>query len=151
MESTLLHWKTSRSIFSGMFEKYNLEQLNTIPAGFNNNLIWNIGHVIAAQQGLVYRSCNIPMCISDDFFNRYKPGTKPTAAITQQEADEIKELLTSLIEKTEADLTNNIFQTFNQRKTVTGFYLRNLEDAVTFNNYHEGLHLGYCMSIAKFI
>ncbi|RXK60786.1 DinB family protein [Lacibacter luteus] len=151
MESTLHHWKTSRSIYTGFFDKYNLEQLNKIPAGFNNNLIWNIGHVIAAQQGLVYRSCNVPMHISDDFFNRYKPGTKPTADVTQQEVDEIKELLTSLIEKTETDLANNIFQTFNQRKTGTGFYLRNLEDAVTFNNYHEGTHFGYMLSIAKFI
>ncbi len=151
MESTLLHWKTSRRIYAGLIEKYTLEQLNTIPAGFNNNLIWNIGHVIAAQQGLVYRSSNLPMYISDDFYNRYKPGTKPTAAVTQQEADEIKLLLTSLIEKTETDLANKIFQTFNQRMTGTGFYLGNLEDAITFNNYHEGLHLGYCMSIAKFI
>lgn len=151
MESTLLHWKTSRRIYASLFDQYNLEQLNTIPAGFNNNLIWNIGHVVAAQQGLVYRSSNLPMYISDDFFNRYKPGSKPTAAVTQQEAEEIKQLLTSLIDQTEADLANNIFQSFNERMTGTGFYLRNLQDAFAFNNYHEGLHLGYIMSLRKFI
>ncbi len=151
MESTLLHWKTSRRIYASLFDQYNLEQLNTIPAGFNNNLIWNIGHVVAAQQGLVYRSSNLPMYISDDFFNRYKPGSKPTAAVTQQEAEEIKQLLTSLIDQTETDLANNIFQSFNERMTGTGFYLRNLQDAFAFNNYHEGLHLGYIMSLRKFI
>jgi hypothetical protein len=34
---------------------YNLDQLNTIPEGFNNNLIWNIGHIIVSQQLLVYK------------------------------------------------------------------------------------------------
>jgi len=151
MESTLLHWKTSRRIYASLFDQYNLEQLNKIPAGFNNNLIWNIGHVVAAQQGLVYRSSNLPMYISDDFFNRYKPGSKPAAAVTQQEAEEIKLLLTSLIDQTETDLANNIFQSFNERMTGTGFYLRNQQDAFAFNNYHEGLHLGYIMSLRKFI
>lgn len=35
--------------------------------------------------------------------------------------------------------------------TGTRFYLRNLQDAVTFNNYHEGTHFGYMLSIAKFL
>jgi hypothetical protein len=31
------------------------EQLNTIPEGYNNNLIWNIAHIIVVQQMLVYK------------------------------------------------------------------------------------------------
>jgi hypothetical protein len=32
-----------------------LEQLNKIPEGYNNNLIWNIAHVVVVQQMLVYK------------------------------------------------------------------------------------------------
>jgi hypothetical protein len=43
-------WKTSRKICMEYFDKYPLEKFNIVPEKFNNNLIWNIGHVIAAQQ-----------------------------------------------------------------------------------------------------
>ena len=55
METTFSIWKTSRSLYLKFLTSYSLEQLNKIPEGMNNNLIWNIGHIIAAQQGLVYR------------------------------------------------------------------------------------------------
>ena len=85
------------------------------------------------------------------FFDRYKPGTKPAGAVSQSEVREIKSLLTSMIDQTETDLANGKFVSFTERNTITGFHLGNLQDALVFNNYHEGLHLGYMKSIAKFV
>ncbi len=144
-------WETSRKLYTGFFDQYSLEQLNTIPSGFNNNVIWNIGHVIAAQQSLIYRLSGLEMHISPSLFDLYKPGTKPTKPVDQSEADELKYLLTSLIEKTKADFNDGKFVSFTERTTGTGFHLANLTDAFEFNNYHEGLHLGMMMSIKKFI
>lgn len=151
MDAIFKAWKTSRKLYLEFFDKYSLEQLNTVPHKFNNNLIWNIGHIIAAQQSLVYRSSNLPMNISDAYFDQYKPGTKPSGAVSQSEVHEIKSLLTSMIDQTEADLSNGKFVSFTERTTITGFHLGSLQDALTFNNYHEGLHLGYMKSIAKFV
>src|SRR5690554_2091220 len=151
MDIALKIWKTSRKIYLDLFDKYPLVQLNKIPDGFNNNLIWNIGHIIVAQQSLVYRGSNLPMYISDDLVNLYKPGTTPRGTTSQAEADELRELLISLIQKTETDLNLGIFTTYNERTTATGFHLASSKDAIEFNNYHEGLHLGYIMSIRKFI
>jgi hypothetical protein len=61
MEAIFKAWTTSRNLYLRFFEEYSLEQLNKIPEGFSNNLIWNIGHVIVAQQSLVYRGSNQPM------------------------------------------------------------------------------------------
>ena len=151
MESIFKAWKTSRNLYLEYFEKYTLNQLNKIPNGFNNNLIWNIGHIIVAQQGLIYKGSNLKGYVSDELFELYKPGTKPTGQTTQSEIDKLKTLLTSLIEKTETDFYNGKFITYNQRMTGTGFHLNSLMDAFEFNNYHEGLHLGYMMSIKKFV
>lgn len=52
-------WNTSRNLYAAYFDNYSLEQLNKIPAGFNNNLIWNIGHIIVAQQSLIYQLSNL--------------------------------------------------------------------------------------------
>jgi hypothetical protein len=37
------------------------------------------------------------------FFERYKPGTKPMGAVTQNEAEEIKSLFISMINQTGTD------------------------------------------------
>lgn len=151
MESILLAWRTSRKIYLDLFNNHTAEQLNMVPAGFNNNIVWNIGHVIVAQQSLIYKGSGLPMYVPDAMFDAYKPGTKPTGFIAQDAINELKEIMTSLVEKTEADLRHNKFKIYNERTTGTGFHLTSLQDALLFNNYHEGLHLGYIMSIRKFV
>jgi hypothetical protein len=96
-------------------------------------------------------SSNLPIHIPEELFNRYKPETKPTGPVSQSEVDNLKTLLISLVDQTEADLSNGKFVTFNERMTRTGFHLGTLKDALEFNNYHEGLHLGYMMSIRKLV
>lgn len=144
-------WKTSRKLILQYFDQYSLEQLNTVPKGFNNNIIWNIGHIIVAQQGLIYKGSNTEGYISEELFNLYKPGSKPKRNTTAKEVNELKTLLISLIEKTETDYYNKKFISYNERTTGTGFHLSSIKDAFEFNNYHEGLHLGCMMSIKKFI
>ncbi|MEA5458613.1 DinB family protein [Arcicella sp. LKC2W] len=151
MESTFKTLMTNRNICLNFLEKYSLEQLNHIPEGFNNNLIWNIGHIIVVQQRLVYALSNLPLNISDDLLNTFKPGTKPSTTTTQAEVDELKSLIISLIDKTKSDYQEGKFQSYNEITTSTGFNLASIDDAITFNNFHEGLHLGYIMSIRKFI
>lgn len=151
MDTAFKIWTTNRNIHLSFLEKYSLEQLNAIPQGFSNNLIWNIGHIIVAQQKLVYKASNLPMYISDELFERYKTGTKPTGKTTQAEVDELKNLLISLIDKTKNDFSDGKFVLFDGVTTGTGFHLASVKEAIEFNNYHEGLHLGFIMNIRKFI
>ena len=151
MEAVFKTWQTSRKMYLNLMDRYSLDQLIKIPQGFNNNLIWNIGHVIVAQQAIIYRGSNLPMYVSDELMEMYKPGTKPTRPVSQAEVDQLKELLISLIDKTQEDYYKNVFTTYNERTTGTGFHLGSLRDAFEFNNYHEGLHLGYMMGLRKYI
>ena len=151
MESVLKTWTTSRNLYLKFFENYTLEQLNTVPKGFNNNLIWNIGHIIVAQQGLVYHNSGLPMYIPDELLGLYKPGSKPTTTTSQKEVDELKSLLISLVEKAKKDFAEGKFVTYKEYTTTTGFHLTSVVDAMVFNNFHEGLHLGYMMSLRKFL
>jgi DinB superfamily len=152
MEAIFRTWTTSRKIYLNFFDNYSLYQLNKIPNGFNNNLIWNIGHIIVTQQLLIYKGSNTMMYVSEDLVNQYKSGTKPKGTISQNEVFELKEHLISLIEKTKGDFEKGIFTTsYNERTTGTGFHLASINDAFEFNNYHEGMHLGYMMSIKKFV
>ena len=151
METTFKIWRKNRNFYLDFFEKYSLEQLNKTPVGFSNNLIWNIGHIIVAQQGLIYKSSDLQGYVSQELFDLYKPGTKPTGKTSENEIKELKELLISLIEKTETDFYKGEFKIYNERTTSTGFHLGSLNEALEYNNYHEGLHLGLMMNIRKFI
>lgn len=151
MNATLKSWKTGRNLFLQILEQYSIEDLNKVPDGFSNNIIWNIGHIIAAQQGLIYKSSGHTGYITDEFYNSYKPGSKPKSFTNQEETGLIKSLLIELVTVTENDFEKGIFTTYNERQTATGFYLANIQDALEFNNFHEGLHMGYIMSIRKFL
>ena len=93
MEATFRIWETSRGLYKNFLDSYSLEQLNTIPQGMSNNLIWNIGHVIVSQQKLVYALSGLPMNISDSLFEKYQNGSRPDGKTPQTEVDEIKNLI----------------------------------------------------------
>jgi hypothetical protein len=151
MQQTFDITRTSRKIVAPYLENYTLEQLNKIPDGYSNNLIWNIAHIVVTQQLLVYKLANLPMLISDEMVEKYKKGTKPEGIVTQAEVDEIKALLFRTLDQTETDYSNKKFNNYVEYPTSTGFVLKNAEDAITFNTFHEGLHIGIMMSLRKFV
>jgi hypothetical protein len=151
MEATFRIWQTSRGLYQNFLDNYSLEQLNTIPPGMSNNLIWNIGHVIVSQQKLVYALSGLPMHISDSLFEKYQNGSRPDGKTTQAEVDEIKKLLSEMVEKTKSDFETGVFKEFHPYQTKTGFHLGTWKEAMEFNNYHEGIHLGIMLQIKKFL
>jgi hypothetical protein len=151
MEATFKILETSRTIYLKFLEGYTLDQLNTIPEGFSNNLIWNIGHIVVSQQGLIYRLSGLPVHVSEEMTEKYKNGSRPNGDVSQEEVDEIKHLLIALVKQTKADFEAGKFQNYTEYQTKTGFLLTTFKDAMEFNNYHEGIHLGMIMNIRKFI
>ncbi|SFB13141.1 DinB superfamily protein [Flavobacterium swingsii] len=151
MQSTFEINKTSRNLLLQFLENHSLAQLNKIPEGFANNIIWNIGHIVTVQQMLVYKLSGLGMMISDEMVDTYKKGTKPEREIKQEEVDEIKKLLFSTLEQTKEDFANDIFDEYMEFTTGVGFTIKNAKSAVEFNNYHEALHTGIMMQIKKFI
>ncbi|MFC0778309.1 DinB family protein [Flavobacterium sp. HJSW_4] len=143
--------KTIREILLKILDGHSLEQLNKIPDGFNNNIIWNIGHCISSQQVLVYKLSSLPTMVSEDFIAKYRKGTKPEGDVSQAEVDEIRTLLSTTLEKTKNDFESGLFVDYNEYTTSMGFTLRHVQDALDFNNYHEGLHSGIAMSLRKLV
>lgn len=141
----------SRNVFLKFLENHSLDELNKIPEGFSNNLIWNIGHIVVVQQMLVYKLSGLPMMISDELVAKYMKGTKPDGNVTQEEVEELKTLLFTTLEKTQKDFKDNIFKDYKEFTTSAGYTVTNAHDAMEFSNYHEGLHTGVVMQIKKFL
>jgi len=151
MESTFEINLASRNTLLKFLENHTLEQLNIVPPGFSNNLIWNIAHIVVVQQMLVYNLSGLPMMVSNEMVSRYKRGTRPEQNVTQEEVEEIKSLLFSTLEKSRKDFAEDVFRNFTEFTTMTGFTVKNAKAAMEFNNYHEATHIGIMMQIRKFI
>jgi hypothetical protein len=141
--------KLSRQNYLNYLNRFDIEALNQIPQGYNNNIIWNIGHIVAVFDALCYSLSGNKNYTSTTFIEKYKKGTTPETSFTEADKDEIASLLISQIEKFEKDLENNVFQNYTEYKTSFQNTLQNIEDALQFNLIHEGIHFGYLMNIAR--
>jgi DinB superfamily len=151
MKEAFKVWENSRKVYLNFLEKYSTEQLHFIPEGLSNNLLWNIGHIVVVQQALVYKLSGLPMLVTDELFDKYRNGSQPNTSTSTEEIETIKQVLTEAVAKTKSDYENKLFQNYNEFTTTTGFNLATIEDAITFNNYHEGMHLGFMLKIKKFL
>ena len=125
------------------------ELLHKIPEGFSNNIWWNIAHVVVTQQKLVYGLSGLPLNISLELVDKYQKGTFPATEPTESEVEEIKSLLIELPEQTIKDYQHHIFKSFKPYMTSPKVELNSVEDAIAFNVFHEGLHLGSIMALAR--
>jgi hypothetical protein len=151
MTDVIENIKLARKYLLSTIEGLSVEQLNEIPAGFNNNIIWNIGHLIAAQQGLCYVRSGLPLGENDIYFQAYKPGTKPDQFVDANEIEKIKHLLISTLDQLNNDYVNKIFKNYTSFTTRYGVEITNISEAIDFILFHEGLHSGYIMAIKRIL
>lgn len=132
-------------------EGLTTEQLNKIPEGYNNNIIWNVAHMIAAEQGVCYLRAGIPTVIPEHFYTAFKPGSKPAGLVSSEQIEAIKELLLSSLVSLESDLIERKFENYTSWATRYGVEMNNIDDALNFLPFHEGMHLGYIMALKRLV
>jgi hypothetical protein len=142
--------KTRKHIID-VIKDLSLEKLNKIPHGFNNNIIWNVGHLVAAQQSICYIRPGLKPPIPVDAYRLYAPGTRPDRFLDSDEEDEIKKLLFTSIDALERDYQQNAFINFTPWTTRIGVELNNIDEALCYLHYHEGLHAGVIGSMKKLV
>jgi len=140
-----------RELVSKRIENLTSEQLHKIPEDFSNNIIWNVAHLVVTQQLLHYKLSDLQCLIADELIENYKKGTAPSGTVNDEEIEEIKELLLGLPETLEEDYKAGIFEHYQTYPTSTGFVLTDIDNAISFNNMHEGLHLGTIMALTKLV
>lgn len=140
----------TRKALKAILENTSLTDLNRIPEGFNNNLIWNIGHIVVTEQLLVYKLSGLQPMVSDELINKYRKDSKPEGDVSQEEVNEISDLLYATIERTKKDYKNNVFDNYKEYTvSTTGNTLKNVENALNFVLFHEGMHMGYILALKR--
>jgi hypothetical protein len=137
-EITLQNRRNLHSILT----KTQKEKLLKIPEGFNNNIFWNIAHTVVTQQILQYKFSGLQMRVPDELVTKFMKGTTPDGTATDEEIMMVADFLISTIEWLKEDYDTDLFQNYQEYTTSARVTLKNIDDAIAFNLFHEGLHIG---------
>ena len=129
-------------------------QLNSVPKGYNNNIIWNLGHLVSALQAICYKRAGLAITIDDKYVTPFLPNTQPDNFINSEQIEVIKELLISTIDTLQTDFENKIFGNYTKSENIERVYgieLNNIDEAIDFLLYHEGFHSGYILGLIHLV
>lgn len=117
--------RASRNRLLRLIETSNHEILFKIPVGFNNNIIWQIGHCITSQQRHMYMRSGLPMYISKEFMESFKIGSSPRSWGVNPDVNEVKHLLIETVNHLESDLESRLFVNYEPFDLPVGFRVKN--------------------------
>lgn len=143
--------KVTRQMVYNTVKDLSLKEIHIIPNGFNNNIAWNIAHLVVTQQLLQYKLSGLNCLVSDELIQKYRKGTKPSEELTQEQWEDILTLFLKLPKTFEEHFKEEAFKTYNQYETSSGFVIKNIEGATAYNNHHEGIHYGSILALRKLI
>ena len=143
--------RKSRVLQLKAIEGLTMEQLNTIPTGFKNNIVYNIAYLVVTQQLLCYKLSGLDCLVDDELIENFKKGTTPSYQVSAQEFEKIKNLFLELPEKLATDYSKGIFKNYAAYTTSANVTLNSVEDAIAFNNFHEGIHFGVLLQLKKLV
>ena len=143
--------KKSRKLIIKIIEDLSIEQLNKIPEGFNNNIVWNIAHLMVTQQLLCYNLSGLEMMVSEEMVALFRKGTAPQKRVSEEDLEIYKNLFIELPLQLERDYKNDVFKKYKEYNTSLNVKIVDIDSAIDFNNYHEGIHLGIILGIIKII
>lgn len=151
LDHLLKHHFQNRKVYRSFLSAVSTENANKIPEGFNNNIIWNCGHVITVQQFFMYTWCGKTPVVDQEIFAQFAIGTKPEKQYDDQFIMFIKDELIRTSVKMDEDLKNEDFIPKKPFTTSIKTELTNAEELISFINFHEGLHIGAAISLMKFL
>ena len=138
-----------RGYFIKTVKNLSEDQWTKIPEGFTNNILWNAGHVVWCQAAFIYDMSGVPSPLPENYPALFKNGTSPSDWESTPDIEELLKHMAEIGPQIEADYAAGKFkerQPFNQ-----GFKIDTFEEAMNFNAWHEGIHLGTVTSLMKLV
>jgi hypothetical protein len=133
-------------------ESLSDELFDVQPPQFNNTIRWNLGHIIAVMDSLVFKRITETSYLPEGFADLFKSGTKPSDWTTTPPT---KDELVSLLKKQLNDL-NETFASRADEALANPFQIRDFKfetvgDVIGFAIIHEGQHSTIVSDLVKVI
>lgn len=135
---TLLEDKRARLL--ALTTNLSVEQYNSIPDGFNNNIIWNMGHTLAVAENYLYSKNGLPRPAHVISLAEYERGTRPILPLSAYQIDQIRTLL--------AEPVNFSVEIGDQQaKSNDAAVFMISEKSVNFVLFHDDYHYNSILAI----
>lgn len=106
----------------------------------------------AVLQLICYVRSELPVPINKSYHEKFLSGTRPEAFIGQEEISTIKALFITSADRLLLDYEARLFTRYTKAakiEEVYGISVENVDDAVAYLLYHEGLHHGYIFDLMR--
>jgi hypothetical protein len=120
---------------------FSFEQFNMIPKGHNNNIIWNMGHLLVFTDQVLYEQVGLPVPIYPISLDDFQMGSRPMALTPIEDITLIRNLLLDSISTFDTELAGANTQRSANKTVVASERLMN------FLLYHEDTHFKKIMEI----
>jgi hypothetical protein len=151
VQADLYTLSESRRLGLDLIKNTSFEELLFIPDGFSNNIFWLLGHTFLVQKKLTYALSKLEVETPSWFSEYFANGTSPKNWKEVPSLEFLLENYTQAPVQLKQDLDQNKFIEFVPFTTKAGTQLNTLKEAIAFNNFHEGLHLGQMLNIRRII
>lgn len=117
------------------------EDLNRIPDGFNNNIIWNFGHLVVSGYSLVFKTTQVDPGFVIPLQDKYRKGSRPNGPATREEVEELIRLSDAFTQAVKEALDAGRFRQITAYTTDTfGIPVTTIEDMIITVAAHDTLH-----------
>ena len=120
------------------------EMADRIPEGFRNTIRWNVGHIYVVVERFAFQYLGLPQNLPEGFKEQFEYGTSPlnTHEYRVPTLSELEELLKAQQVRIQETLSDRIDEKIIPPYTTSaGMKLETPKEFLTFNLYHEGMHL----------
>ncbi|UOQ95663.1 DinB family protein [Halobacillus shinanisalinarum] len=127
-------------------ENTTVEEAEIIPAGFNNNIQWNLGHVYLDQymwiQAITRESTNVP----EEFNSWFGFGTNPADFDDNTPSFE---KLKKLLSEQPREIQNTYSDKLELEFPPTEMGMHTIEQVLVRTIFHEGMHIQTLLDLKK--
>ena len=141
----------TRANLVGLLRGHSLAQLNAIPPGLNNNLVWNAAHCHVTLRLLTYGLGGHGHGLDEGYVATYRKGGRPEGSVDEVFVDTLVENLEAAPAELGRDLDALEWGEYRAYTTSYGAAMTTVEQAVRFNSVHEGMHLGTMLAMRRLV
>lgn len=149
-ESLINSARVARGYMNKRVEGLSEEQLRAVPDSAENNILWNVGHIVLSNYRLLYRPAGATVPVPSTWDGWFLPGTSPEnwGDSGPSTADVLKEFAAQN-DRIQSDFAAGLFKTYKPFTLKSGSALSSLEEALAFNLMHEGIHIGAIIALRQ--
>ncbi|WP_332692472.1 DinB family protein [Halalkalibacter lacteus] len=138
---TIIAFSFARFAITSSLQAVTVNQLDTIPEGFNNSIRWNAGHVLVIAESILSHLEHYEKTLPPHYKEFFHKGTSPADWKSEPPAiSEIVELSDRQLQAAQTLVENHTDIPLEKPFELRDHLFSTVPDLLSFLSFHEGLH-----------